>query len=65
MLGLSCGTQAFPIVCQILVPQPRIELMSPVLEGEFLTTGPPGNSLGFLLHGFLKVFIIIIIIIFK
>ena len=30
--------------CGILVPWSRIELSSPVLEGWFLTTGPPGKS---------------------
>ena len=36
---LSCS-MAF----EILVPQPRIEPVSPVLEDRFLTTGPPGKS---------------------
>ena len=31
--------------CEILVHQPGIEPVSPALEGEFLTTGPPGKSL--------------------
>ena len=30
-----------------LVPRPRIELISPALEGSFLTTGPSGQSLRF------------------
>ena len=30
----------------ILVPQPGIEPTSPALQGGFLATGPPGNSLG-------------------
>ena len=30
------------VACGILVPQPRIEPMSPALEDGFLTTGPPG-----------------------
>ena len=30
--------------CGILVPQPGIEPTSPALEGEVLTTGPPGKS---------------------
>ena len=38
--GLSC-----PLACGILVPRPGIELMSPALEGRFLTTAPPGKSL--------------------
>ena len=37
--GLRC-----PLVCGILVPGPRIEPVSPVLVGKFLTTGPPGKS---------------------
>ena len=37
---LSC-----PMACGILVPQPGIELMSPVLPGRWLTTGPPQKSL--------------------
>ena len=28
----------------ILVPRPGIEPMSPALEGEFLTAGPPGKT---------------------
>ena len=36
---LSC-----PAACGILVPRPRIEPMSPALEGRFFTTGPPGKS---------------------
>ena len=31
--------------CEILAPQPGIEPTSPVMEGEVLTTGPPGKSL--------------------
>ena len=31
--------------CGILAPQPGIEPAPPVLEGEVLTTGPPGKSL--------------------
>ena len=31
-------------------PQPGIEPTLPALEGEVLTTGPPGKSLLFLLH---------------
>ena len=30
--------------CGILVPQPGIELISPALQGRFLTTGPLGKS---------------------
>ena len=38
-LGLS-----FSEACGILAPQPRIEPASPVLQGRFLTTGPPRKS---------------------
>ena len=47
MCGLSIhGTWAqMPLsVCGILVPGPRIEPVSPVLVGQFLSTGPPGKS---------------------
>ena len=33
--------------CRILAPQPGIELVLHALEGEVLTTGPPGKSLPF------------------
>ena len=33
--------------CGILVPRSGIELTPPALEGEVLTTGPPGKSLLF------------------
>ena len=33
--------------CWILAPKPRIEPIPPALEGEGLTTGPPGKSLYF------------------
>ena len=36
---LSC-----PVACGILVPQLRLEPLSPALQGRFLTTGPPGKS---------------------
>ena len=36
---LSCSK-----ACGILVPQPGIEVMSPVLQGRFLTTEPPEKS---------------------
>ena len=48
-----CGEQASLVVacrlsclvaCGILVPRAGIELMSPALEGIFLTTEPPGKS---------------------
>ena len=32
--------------CGILTPRPEIEPPLPALEGEVLTTGPPGKSLG-------------------
>ena len=38
--GLSCH-----LACGILVSQPGIELVSPTVEGRFLTTGPPERSL--------------------
>ena len=31
--------------CGILAPQPGMELTLPALEGEVLTTGPPGKPL--------------------
>ena len=37
---LSCS-----LTSGILVPQPGIELASSVLQGKFLTTGPPRKSL--------------------
>ena len=37
-LGLS-----YPVPCGILVPGPGFETVSPVLDGGFLTTGPPGS----------------------
>ena len=33
-----------PEACGILAPQPRIKPTPPALEGEVLTTGPPGKS---------------------
>ena len=39
LYGLSC-----PSACGILVPQPGIEPMSPELQDEFLSTGPPRKS---------------------
>ena len=40
--GLNCSE-----ACRILIPQLGIESASPRLQGEFLTTGPPGKSLQF------------------
>ena len=42
---LSCS-----VACGILVPRPGIEPMSPALEGGFLTIGPPGESLIYILR---------------
>ena len=42
-LGVACGLSC-PAACGILLPQPGIELVSPVWEGGFFTTGPPGKS---------------------
>ena len=42
--GLSCC-----VACGILLSRPGIQPVSPALKGEFLTTGPPGKSLGHLL----------------
>ena len=36
--GFSCS-----VACKILVLQLGIELVSPALQGGFLTTGPPGK----------------------
>ena len=38
--------------CGILAPGPGIEPAPPALEGEVLTTGPPGKSLLPLCHSF-------------
>ena len=42
-LVAASGLSSCSLACGILVPQPRIELMSPSLWGGFLTTGPPGK----------------------
>ena len=45
--GPGCQDITFwlhPAACGILVPRPGIEPSLPVLEGEVLTTGPPGKS---------------------
>ena len=42
--GLSC-----PMACAILVPWPGIKPTFPALNGELLTTGPPGKSQTWLL----------------
>ena len=42
---INCGTQA-QLPCDIWnLPGPGIELVSPALIGEFLSTGPPGKSM--------------------
>ena len=44
---LHCGTQMCGLsclsACEILVPQPGIEPMSPALQGQLLSTVPPGK----------------------
>ena len=44
VLGLS-----YPTASGILVPPRGIKLVSPALESGFLTTGPPGKSLEYIL----------------
>ena len=44
VLVVACRPRCY-IACGILVPQPGTKPMSPALQGEFLTTGPPGKSL--------------------
>ena len=53
VLGLPCGGRASLVVscgltlssaCGILVPWPGMEPASPALQGGFLTTGLPGQS---------------------
>ena len=44
----SAGTVHGPyccVACEIPVPEPGIKLVSPALQGRFLTTAPPGKSL--------------------
>ena len=38
------------MVCGILVPQTDFKPASPALQGRFLTTGPPGQSLDVLFY---------------
>ena len=46
-LGLrSCGTQAWLLRSLWGLPGPEIELVSPALVGEFLSTASPGKPLG-------------------
>ena len=47
---VHCGV--WPQACGILVPWSGIEPASPEVEGRFLTTRPPGKSLGFFLTEF-------------
>ena len=49
--GLSCSWANGS-----LVSGPGIEPLSPTLEGEFLTTGPPGKSLSFLLKFLIEIY---------
>ena len=42
---VAASELSFSAACRILVPSPGIKLMSPALQGGFLTTGPPGKSL--------------------
>ena len=42
-LVVACRPSCF-VTCGILVPWPVIKRLSPVLQGRFLTTGPPGKS---------------------
>ena len=47
---LSC-----PAACGILAPWPGIEPGSPALQGRFLTTGPPGKSLKWIILRAMKI----------
>ena len=42
-LDVACRLN-YPLACGILIPGAGIELVSPPLQGRFLTTGPPGKS---------------------
>ena len=44
VFGISCSTQC-PRARGFLVPRPGIKHVFPALEGGFLITGPPGQSL--------------------
>ena len=50
----SCGPQAQLPSSMCNLPRPGIKPVSPALAGEFLTTGPPGKSLLFLIWVFLR-----------
>ena len=43
-----CKLSTCFVTCEILVPYPGIEPVSPALQGGFITTGPPGKSLCFI-----------------
>ena len=45
VVSVLCFQFFYHEACGILVPQPGIKPTLPVLEGEVLTTGPPGKSL--------------------
>ena len=42
----SCGTRAWLLRGMWDLPRPGLEPVSPALAGGFLTTAPPGQSLG-------------------
>ena len=48
----SCGTRAQHLRSLWDLPRPRIELLSPALQGGVLTTGPPGKPWTSLLMGY-------------
>ena len=45
-VGATTAASA-PAVVNSVIPQPGIAAMFPVMEGRFLTTGPPGKSINF------------------
>ena len=56
----SCGAQAL-LLCSVRdLPGPGIELVSPALQGRFLTTGTPGKPRLFKLVNTLKYFLVLI-----
>ena len=55
ILIVAHGLSSSPEACGILVPRPGIKLLSPALEGRFLTTSPPGKSLNLLLAHTLEI----------
>ena len=42
----SCGTWVYLLCGTWDLPGPGLEIVSPALAGEFLTTAPPGKSCG-------------------